>query len=155
MLAAALSYDCRKLEKDPTPAVGILVDCPRCDEDNPLAIERSRCPDCKGTGRSPVSLHAIVSELHRESPELLEGGGQPTTRKRYAPRPVTVESPDTEWCDPHDLATRPQLTERFVWGMRRGDRAAAFDPRWRSSGERATVAPSGASRRDGKSSSGS
>ena len=106
MLATALSYDCRKLEKDPTPAVGLLVDCPRCDEDNPLAVERSRCPDCKGTGRAPVSLHTIVSELHASRLELLEGGGQSTTRKRYA-RPVRTEEGDGdgngEWCDPDDL----------------------------------------------------
>jgi phage FluMu protein Com len=104
MQAMAMSWDCRKLEKDPTPVAGVTVDCPRCDEDNPLAVARAKCPECKGTGRAPVLLTVIVTELHASRLELLDGG-KDQGKKRFggSRKPSQEEEVSDEWCDPDDL----------------------------------------------------
>jgi hypothetical protein len=72
--ATALAYNCKSLEKDSTSVESLTVDCGRCDPDNPLAIPRKQCPECKGTGRAPVALATIVTELKASRLELLVGG---------------------------------------------------------------------------------
>jgi hypothetical protein len=39
------------------------VECYRCDPDNPLAVPRPSCPDCRGTGRAPVKFIPILREI--------------------------------------------------------------------------------------------
>lgn len=41
----------------------VTVDCYRCDPDNPLAIPRETCPNCRGTGKAPTCLLGIVREI--------------------------------------------------------------------------------------------
>ena len=70
----ALAYNCKTLEADPASVESLTVECARCDPDNPLAVPRAKCPDCKGTGRSAVALASIVTEIRESRLEVLRGG---------------------------------------------------------------------------------
>jgi hypothetical protein len=70
----ALAYSSKTLEKDPTIVESLTVDCGRCDPDNPLAVPRKKCPECKGTGKAPVALATIVTQIRESRLELLVGG---------------------------------------------------------------------------------
>lgn len=72
--SVALSYNCKSLEKDPTPVAALTVSCAYCDPDNPLAVTQRKCVVCKGSGQAPVALGAIVTEIHTSRLELLRGG---------------------------------------------------------------------------------
>ena len=74
MSTSALSYNCKLLEKDSTPVKSITVVCPACDPDNPLAVSPTKCSSCKGSGRVPVAVVAIVEEIKSSRLELLVGG---------------------------------------------------------------------------------
>ena len=52
----------------------VTVECYRCDPDNPLAVPRETCAECRGTGRAPVSFVPILREIR-------ESRTQPGTRK--------------------------------------------------------------------------
>lgn len=73
-MSIALAYNCKALEADPTPVLSLTIDCPRCDPDNPLSVPRSKCPECKGSGKSPVALATIITEIKASRLELLIGG---------------------------------------------------------------------------------
>ena len=73
-MSNALAYNCKALEADPTPVLSLTVECPRCDPDNPLSVPRSKCPECKGSGKYPVALATIVTEIKASRLELLLGG---------------------------------------------------------------------------------
>ena len=71
--STALAYNCRSLESDPTPIEALRVECARCDPDNPLAIPRPTCPDCKGTGLAKVALAIVVGEIKQSRMAHLVG----------------------------------------------------------------------------------
>lgn len=96
--ATAIAFDCKILEKDPTPAESFTVDCARCDPDNPVAIPRKDCPDCGGSGQAKIALAAIVTEIHESRLELLLGG-----RSDSDPDDDASDGEYDEWCDPDDL----------------------------------------------------
>jgi hypothetical protein len=64
---------CRDLEKDPTPAESLMVDCCACDPDNPRSVPTRKCGACRGTGKVPAFLAAIVGEIHESRLRLLRG----------------------------------------------------------------------------------
>ena len=66
MSQTALAFRCENLDSDLGEIANLTVECYRCDVDNPLAVARSKCPDCKGSGRAPVQFAQIMSEI-RES----------------------------------------------------------------------------------------
>jgi len=70
MSASALAFKYDDLGDDLTSIESMTVDCYRCDPDNPLAIPRSRCSDCQGTGRAPMAFAGIVKELRGSRAEL-------------------------------------------------------------------------------------
>lgn len=72
-MSPALAYLERDLEKDLSPVQGLTVECAMCDPDNPLAVPRSKCPECKGEGRALVALPTIVEQLKESRLELLIG----------------------------------------------------------------------------------
>lgn len=76
-MTPALAYLESDLESDPSPIQGITTECARCDPDNPLAVAREKCPDCKGTGRTLIALAAIVEEMKESRLELLIGSKKP------------------------------------------------------------------------------
>jgi len=62
---AALAYRIDSSQTDLDTASAVTVDCPGCDPDSPTAVPRKQCPVCRGTGRSLVSLGAVVREIHQ------------------------------------------------------------------------------------------
>ena len=76
MSASALAFKYDELGDDLTPIESMTVDCYRCDPDNPLAIARSKCPDCQGTGRAPMAFASIVKELRNSRAELNKPQGR-------------------------------------------------------------------------------
>ena len=59
----ALAYRERDLEEDLSPVQGLPAECAICDPDNPLAVPRENCPECKGSGRALVALATIVEQM--------------------------------------------------------------------------------------------
>jgi hypothetical protein len=72
-MSPALAYQERDLEEDLSPIQGLTTECARCDPDNPLAVPRKSCPECKGSGRSLVALSTIVTQIKESRLELLIG----------------------------------------------------------------------------------
>lgn len=98
--ATAIAFDCRTLEKDPTPAASVFVECESCDPDNPIAVPRKDCQTCKGTGQAPIALVAIVTEMHEAKLELLKGGKDGRGSSDEEP---ADDGEYDDWCDPDDL----------------------------------------------------
>jgi RecJ-like exonuclease len=76
MSHTSLAYRC-DTDSDLTEITNLTVECYRCDTDNPLAVARSKCPDCKGTGRAPVQFAQIMSEIresHAEQDKQMAAG---------------------------------------------------------------------------------
>ena len=73
-LATAKAFSTRELEKDSSPARGLTVKCFACDPDNPRSVPRSKCPACRGRGRTAVAAGSIASEIRSSRLELLTGG---------------------------------------------------------------------------------
>ena len=73
MSPAAVAFRERDLEDDLSPVQGLTTECARCDPDNPLAVPRSKCPECKGSGRAPIALTTIVEQMKESRLELLIG----------------------------------------------------------------------------------
>jgi len=71
---ASLALKCRSLEKDVAPAADLTVACASCDPDNPRAVPRSSCKECRGTGLARVLLASVMGEIHSSRLELLKGG---------------------------------------------------------------------------------
>jgi Zn finger protein HypA/HybF involved in hydrogenase expression len=82
-MSPTLAYNCKTLEADPTPVESLTVECARCDPDNPLAVPRAKCPECKGTGKASIALAAIVTEIRASRLELLRGGQDDKTFYDY------------------------------------------------------------------------
>jgi hypothetical protein len=72
-MSATVALALKDLEKDAEPAANLTVECCACDPDNPRAVPRSKCRSCGGTGRSPIRLGSIVTEIHASRLELLLG----------------------------------------------------------------------------------
>jgi hypothetical protein len=41
---------------------GLSKECFSCDPYNPTRVERAKCPDCKGSGYTPVEFVGIVND---------------------------------------------------------------------------------------------
>jgi hypothetical protein len=61
-------------------------------EEDPLAVARKLCPECKGTGRTLIALATIVEQMKESRLELLVG---PKKMNRRA-------LGDSEYIDPDD-----------------------------------------------------
>jgi hypothetical protein len=72
-MSAALALDCRELEKNPSPAADLSVECFACDPDNPRGVPRRACRACNGTGRAKVDVASVVAEIKSSRLELLVG----------------------------------------------------------------------------------
>jgi hypothetical protein len=72
-MSAALALNCRELEKDPSPAADLSVECFACDPDNPRSVPRGACRSCNGTGRAKVAIASVVEEIKSSRLELLVG----------------------------------------------------------------------------------
>lgn len=73
MSPAALAFRERDLEEDLSPVQGLTTECAKCDPDNPLAVPREKCDECKGSGRALVSLPRIIEQIKESRLELLIG----------------------------------------------------------------------------------
>jgi len=91
MSPAALAYRERDLEEDSSPVQGLTTECACCDPDNPLAVPRSKCPECKGSGRTPIALATIVEQMKESRLELLIG-----------PKNSSRGALDDDYIDPDD-----------------------------------------------------
>ena len=74
MSTTAVALKCNDLGEDLSSIETLTVSCYRCDPDNPLCIPRKKCPDCKGTGRSPVRFASIMMEIRESKTELERTG---------------------------------------------------------------------------------
>jgi hypothetical protein len=77
MSQTALAYRCEDQDLDLDKIANLTVECYRCDVDNPLAVARATCPECKGTGRAPVHFAQIMSEIresHAEQEKQMASG---------------------------------------------------------------------------------
>jgi len=72
-MSPALAYRERDLEEDLSPVQGLTTECAHCDPDNPLAVPREKCPECKGSGRALIALATIVEQIKESRLELLIG----------------------------------------------------------------------------------
>jgi hypothetical protein len=70
-MSAALALNYRELEKDPSPAADISVECFACDPDNPRSVPRHACRSCNGTGRAKVDVASVVGDIKSSRMELL------------------------------------------------------------------------------------
>jgi hypothetical protein len=74
MSTAALAIKCEELGEDLDTIETLTVSCYRCDPDNPLCVPQKTCPDCKGTGQSPVRFAGIMKEIRESKAELARTG---------------------------------------------------------------------------------
>jgi hypothetical protein len=65
---------CDTIGDDLTQIETMTVSCYRCDPDNPLCIPQMKCPDCHGTGQSPIRLAGIMKQLRDSRAELNRTG---------------------------------------------------------------------------------
>ena len=95
-MSPALAYRERDLEEDLSPVQELTTECARCDPDNPLAVAREKCPDCKGSGRALVALPTIIEQMKESRLELLVGAKKPNY-SRGGNTPL-----DDDYIDPDD-----------------------------------------------------
>lgn len=77
MSNAALAFREKDLEEDLTPVQGLTTECANCDPDNPLAVPREKCEECKGTGRALIALPLIIEQIKESRLEMLIGPKKP------------------------------------------------------------------------------
>jgi hypothetical protein len=90
-MSPALAYREQDLEEDLSPVQGLTTECARCDPDNPLAVSREDCPECKGTGRALIALPTIIEQIKESRLELLIG-----------PKKTSHGALDDDYIDPDD-----------------------------------------------------
>lgn len=56
--------------KNPRLLRGLQKECFSCDPYNPVCVPRLGCPECKGSGFSPMEFVGIVGETKKSRHEL-------------------------------------------------------------------------------------
>ena len=65
MSALAQAYTLTAVEGDPRIVEGLTKECGLCDSDNPRAVPRESCPECRGSGRQSLAIGTIASEISK------------------------------------------------------------------------------------------